>query len=679
MNNFPFLRLPDEAKKEVFKNIKLLELITFSLLSKRTKTIAEAQNRRVTLANVSVSQYICLNVQDDNYDKMNLRFYHRGEQDNDVDRFNEDEHEQVEGYEGPVALTKPKFVKSVKYIDFWTKQEFILTKPEFEFHDWINHILTVLHCPPKIDGLFFNCNYTRFDIKSIFEALQKSKPVYDLHMSNIGRITREVARQVLDIFHCTRSLRLLVNPFEDKISIRKLLMRNYTAIDIHNIITLDDLLSINSSDIELNGDYSEIFFNRFLKLWSCGSNPRMRHLLNQGRKTNLNAEDILKGIHYTEISGKQARVFKRPAGLWRNAWDLVLTGGYDITRFDGTVATLIVRKWTVGGCTIELIKYSTCSKSSKTSTKSLKLKVFEFYASIDTKFDLVFNFENRIRIVIKFSPILTANWNRPDPFNFTHPNAVDLIEIPANQWPNVVGLPHTLENTRLSINDWIHHVMDIFECDPQLQHISIRTAGYRFGSRMLMAAFKNIRCDSLRFKDPHMEYCCNLVSKVFPQASKYQFYLPNLVHQESMRKVLTQNASFIEFQLAPDLNFQFSLNDLLALNTSSFHMIHSKITCKDLNRFLKLWSKGSNSRMDFMKLTFDRRIERNEILSGIKSRLMGPEEQRQKRYKWELPGVQTVHVRGAYVITRMTDGVEATVTFRVLRNSSSLTFIVWFS
>ncbi|EGT48911.1 hypothetical protein CAEBREN_14392 [Caenorhabditis brenneri] len=352
MNTFPFLRLPDEAQKEGFKNMKLLELITFSFLSKRTKAISEAQNRQITSAEITVSQYIRLNVQDDNYDKMNVRFYHRGEQDNDVDRYNEDEQEQVEGYEGPVALTKPKFVKSVKYIDFWTKREFVLTKPEFEFHDWINHILTVLHCP-KLDGLFFNCNYTRFDIKSIFEALRKSKPVYGLNMSNIGRITRQVARQVLDIFHCTRSLRLLKNPFEDTTSNRKLLMRNYTAIDIHNIITLDDLLSTNSSEIQLDGDHSEVFFNRFLKLWISGSNPRIQHLSNQNRKTNINAEDILKGIHYTKISGKQARVFKRPAGLWRNAWDLVITGGYDIMRFDGTVATLIVRKWTVGRCTID--------------------------------------------------------------------------------------------------------------------------------------------------------------------------------------------------------------------------------------------------------------------------------------------------------------------------------------
>ncbi|EGT48893.1 hypothetical protein CAEBREN_19198 [Caenorhabditis brenneri] len=354
MNNFPFLRLPDEPQQEVFKTVDILELISFSLVSKKSKTIAKSQNRQITFAEITVSQYICLEVQDyTNDDGMVADFYEKEEAYDDYDDiFDENFDGQVEDYEGPVALTKPE---SASASSGFEEDDYTWTKPEFELHDWINHILTVLH-HQKVDVIFRN-NYTRFDVNSVFEALSKAMPIKSLVMYNIGRITREIAHQVLDVFHSTDSLDLCKKPYQDSISNRKVLMRNYNEIIINEVITCDDLLSINSFNIHLAGisNYSEKFFNRFLKFWILGSNPRMQHLLIQDLSQNnaiednetfLNAEDILEGIHYTEVSRNRRKVFDD-----RN---LLVKGGYDIMRFDGTVATLTVEEYQIGGCKIDL-------------------------------------------------------------------------------------------------------------------------------------------------------------------------------------------------------------------------------------------------------------------------------------------------------------------------------------
>ncbi|CAO4382367.1 unnamed protein product [Caenorhabditis nigoni] len=84
--------------------------------------------------------------------------------------------------------------------------------------------------------------------------------------------------------------------------------------------------------------------------------------------------------------------------------------------------------------------------------------------------------------------------------------------------------------------------------------------------------------------------------------------------------------------------FELKLDDLLTLNINNLIIGATIITASELNIFLKLWMKENHGfyRPKDIKLFFERELNREEILRGIKHEIAGYEARLKRRDGKEL-------------------------------------------
>ncbi|EGT48849.1 hypothetical protein CAEBREN_13201 [Caenorhabditis brenneri] len=166
-----------------------------------------------------------------------------------------------------------------------------------------------------------------------FEALLKER--LDVERISIIDDNQEEIRRILNFMK--PSIVSMDNVREP----RDVLIQNIDYLcATYMIICLDDLLSLNIRKIETGCPmYPPKVFNRFLKLWMRGSNPQLESLQLNSLAYRLAVSvdgEIFDGIEKTRNT--IVRYFKSASGtLW-------ITGGTNIFRFDGTMATILARK-----------------------------------------------------------------------------------------------------------------------------------------------------------------------------------------------------------------------------------------------------------------------------------------------------------------------------------------------
>ncbi|EFP04307.1 hypothetical protein CRE_26678 [Caenorhabditis remanei] len=120
---------------------------------------------------------------------------------------------------------------------------------------------------------------------------------------------------------------------------------DYIVITNAALLTLDDLLLMNVSEIQIDKTRMiEKDFNRFLKHWIAGSNPRLKYLWIGGRGTDDDREEcerkLLNEIDHRKIPDEEKRTCVRHMGSYAEHMESVL-GGFYIRRKDGTEAIVL--------------------------------------------------------------------------------------------------------------------------------------------------------------------------------------------------------------------------------------------------------------------------------------------------------------------------------------------------
>ncbi|KAF1760900.1 hypothetical protein GCK72_009152 [Caenorhabditis remanei] len=257
------------------------------------------------------------------------------------DKFEKNEREIVE-IERPESV-KLHVARKVNYrVEY---EDYQWENGTFEVRDYIDHFMEILH-HDWIDELTVRSDhaYPPEEIQQLVNGLE----IRELSFSHDGnlRISDDGMIIYLNAIRPSRSFYLDQTPLfvwnHSRMSQFFVQNLDYIVIGDAPLLTLDDLLLMNVSEIQINRTRMiEKDFNRFLKHWIAGSNPRLKYLMVGGDLTIEDREEyereLLQGIEHRKIPDEEERTCVRRMGTYEERTETVSGGSY-IRRKDGTEA-----------------------------------------------------------------------------------------------------------------------------------------------------------------------------------------------------------------------------------------------------------------------------------------------------------------------------------------------------
>ncbi|PIC30332.1 hypothetical protein B9Z55_021605 [Caenorhabditis nigoni] len=259
----------------------------------------------------------------------------------------------------------------------------------------------------------------------------------------------------------------------------------------------------------------------------------------------------------------------------------------------------------------DVIALSLCSNRTKNLVKDSKRRIEPIHAEV---------YGNRIRFNISDFQELQNDWDQDD---LDLGDGVDNEFISLDLFDSLINIHRANEievwrRPEFAQCDWIVHLLSIFNESmiPRLRISDSCPIEY-------MNTIKQIipKCNSLEIIRP----CSNDVArkaflKLAPIAEEVNFEINIFDNDNDISKFLTLNlnsVNFIDFE-SP---FKLELSDLLVSNIDHLSIRIVNITDKELNRFAKLWMKGSHKfyRPKLITLVLKREMDINkeEVLKGI--------------------------------------------------------------
>ncbi|CAL2038528.1 unnamed protein product [Caenorhabditis brenneri] len=308
MNTIPLHLLPEEAYLRVLQSMGIHEQIAYSLCSRNTKKAIKSLKLNAVEIDISVVDSIKINIS-----AQNLII--------------------LEYFPNKQLIIHEDWKWDVETCHF----------PNFDFKEWLHHFCEVLH-HPRIDYLDF-CGEDLDD--NYIEPIQKI--IKGLQIGFFGvwdELTNEFAKKVLQSFPNYEELYLAQIPFDNH-KLNTLLVQNLKSLSIPEAqrLKIDQVLVSNSVTIKLSSSLlNEKDFNRFMKLWIRGSNPRLKYFVTTGVPQHgsvpLNENAILKGIKHNQIPLDSEEVYK--SCVYNGYEKTKLAGGYRIWSFNGTTAVIVI-------------------------------------------------------------------------------------------------------------------------------------------------------------------------------------------------------------------------------------------------------------------------------------------------------------------------------------------------
>ncbi|CAL2052584.1 unnamed protein product [Caenorhabditis brenneri] len=323
MNTIPLHQLPDEAFSHVLRSMEVHEQLAYSLCSKNAKKAIKSLNLRATFISMKFSANIAVEISFGN--SQYIRF-----------TLNDDHfpNNQIIACED----MKVHVGRSIR-----NQEQRSWNLKNFEFKKWIHHFFEVLHYP-RIDDLAFSRrsiddNFIEH-VKKIIEGLQIRS------LSLCPDLTNDFVKKALESFPNYEELFLGRIPF-GRTKLNKVLAQNTKLLCIAEAegLEIDQMLLTNSEKIKLfSSTFTEKDFNRFLKLWIGGSNPRLKNFFTwiQLGNNSLDKSVILKGIQHNVIPLDSKEVYRDYVTDNYYCNETKLAGGSRIQRFDGTTAVIVV-------------------------------------------------------------------------------------------------------------------------------------------------------------------------------------------------------------------------------------------------------------------------------------------------------------------------------------------------
>ncbi|EGT60081.1 hypothetical protein CAEBREN_00496 [Caenorhabditis brenneri] len=349
MTPFPLFRLPLNVLVTTIRSMEPLHQLTLS-------TCSSVANNLVKTAGLRCQS---LYIEHDGDFKMVVKFNERrtvtmtilyipSEYNNEDDDDDEGEDEQVRPLRAEIEA-KYNLYEGEEEDD----TEFLWRHPSFTLKDWVKNLMAVLnrkeicgvYCGPRNYLNYVQPAIEDYDLKYL--KLRNDQFRYNqVHGQEIQKSVSRVSRlEYLGHFKPSEFGKLIISNFDVLIPSED------------QDITLNDLLLCNAAHFNSNNsNLTPEDLNKFLKLWMKGSNTRLRYLkVGYESFGDLDEELILEGInHQDQMTSKVFTSYCREHT--DHAPNVMVEGGYNVYRKDGTQATIIIDR--VEDFTFELFVWS---------------------------------------------------------------------------------------------------------------------------------------------------------------------------------------------------------------------------------------------------------------------------------------------------------------------------------
>ncbi|EGT51538.1 hypothetical protein CAEBREN_16036 [Caenorhabditis brenneri] len=316
----------------------------------------------------------------------------------------------------------------------------------------------------------------------------------------------------------------------------------------------------------------------------------------------------------------------------------------------------------------QLFSYSLISRATKRNVMDLKMKLRFFGIFIDSKLQLTVTIlPDNYRIQLTFDRNRTVKWNPAE----NEPLVLDtprIVEVKCSKDYGEAFTGNTvMENSRMTVREYILHLFDIFH-HPLITSIRFAEGSDRFDNRFIRRMVEGLTVNRTIFHQLSLDICYHHLMIRTTIHPKTVLLNSDLEPVESLQKLVIQNTEDVVFHsklFTPEDSIPFRLDDVLINSSENIHMYCTVSSDTDLNRFLKLWMKGSNPRLKYMEVGWTLGPEKDQlvIMNGIRHRVMEEDERRERPYPMKIEKRTVVASEGAFVIRRY-NGVEATVSFQ---------------
>ncbi|PIC30288.1 hypothetical protein B9Z55_021583 [Caenorhabditis nigoni] len=372
-------------------------------------------------------------------------------------------------------------------------------------------------------------------------------------------------------------------------------------------LKLDDLLNLNIYDLCVrNTVISANELNRFLQLWMSNHGFYRPMMINLRSDNGWDSEKVMKGIKYDNVDKEPSFRLKREDGKElkvANIGPAISTAQLmPISLLSLPIADL---QYALNCMDVsDLIAFSLCSKRTKNLVKSSNREIESISAKVD---------ENRVRICIM------AEIYREDANTRYYRNVVfklfdSYIELHRN-----CGI-EVWRKQEFTQSHWIAHILSIFDKSmiEELQICQACPIPYLDTVKKII-----LKCQKLEIRDrcPN-DFAKIAISKLSSLAVEMVEINKNIFDDENdISKFLTLNLTSVSL-CDHETPFKLKLEDLLTTNIAKLIIRTAIITEKELNRFVKLWIKGSQRfcRLEYIRLHLEDGIEMNrqEVFKGVK-------------------------------------------------------------
>ncbi|UMM25401.1 hypothetical protein L5515_005242 [Caenorhabditis briggsae] len=252
------------------------------------------------------------------------------------------------------------------------------------------------------------------------------------------------------------------------------------------------------------------------------------------------------------------------------------------------------------------IDLSLCSKRSKTliSRNFWRHLDVSCYLEFSENIELQLNIPHHL-INIKF----VIDQEQPTPRNIEN---VTQIKVRQNHSTLFKLIP---KRDDFKVGEWIAHFMDIFHANTERSRIHFRPSWQYLELYSVRDLLKGINRVRFTFGTAGNPAFIRKALEILPPARQYVISSHCCLDNDTRQRFLTRNLSWLGFD--PNALWR-SFENILITNAQYINADKSSIRLEWMNRFLKMWIKGSNRRLKYLRIGVAHLYKVGVLMKGIR-------------------------------------------------------------